>query len=483
MSKQRIPIQLVIVVAGFGLALLIYSQVVAYWGDESLHLVAGQLMNAGKRPYLDFFYNHTPLFVYLVWGLMRVFGESWRVVHAASAVLTTGCLLLTAMYVYTRVRDGELQLYSSIVAAVLVGLNCYVICFGTVALPYGFCLFFSVAAFFLIVESVDHSGSRLAFGAGACAAAASSAYLLTVPVIPLLFVWMLLNNRQGSRVSKSIWYVAGSVLSFVPLLWLALHSPHQVWADLVLYHLFHRAGRDLDLWFNVREIAGWFVSIQGVILVGLAAIGLSSIKWRDKFDPRLGSELRLLVWLVLALCFVVAIARPTSSFYFVLISPFVAMLAAFGLCAICYRVGASRRLVCIIVIVMSYAIGLSAQRYIWRWQTSYTDHRVVAKIARTVEEVTPETGMIYAFEAVYFEAHRLPPPGLENRFNPASKADEWLQTGQFDTVCIGVTNPRVKAFKLLERYAKRQTFTENGQALYILWEKSTFPPSAEEPKK
>ena len=80
--------------------------------------------------------------------------------------------------------------------------------------------------------------------------------------------------------------------------------------------------------------------------------------------------------------------------------------------------------------------------------------------------------MIYAFEAVYFEAHRLPPPGLENRFNPESQADEWLKQGRFDIVCIGSTNPRLREFDLLERYRNRQAVTLNGYDFYVLWGKA-----------
>ena len=432
MPRQRFPIRLLLVVAILELALLVYSQAVAYWGDESLHLVAAQLINAGQRPYLDFFYQHPPLFAYLISGLMRVFGEHWRVVHALSALLTGGCILLTAVYVFTRVRDAQLQLQSAVVATLFAGLNCYVISFGTVALPYGFCLFFTVAAFFLIAESVDKSGSIWALGGGACAAAAAAAYLITAPLVPIMFFWMIRNNRKGSLRWKCAWYVLGVAPPFIPLLWLAARSPHQVWADLIQYHLFHRAGRDLNLWFNLREIAGWFISIQGVILTTLAIVGLSTIRWRKEFDERVRSESRLIVWLVLALCFVISIARPVSSFYFVLITPFVVMLAAFGLCTIYLRSRASLRYPFILALLVLYVCGLSAERYIWRSQTSYADHRAVAKIAGTVDEITPLAGMIYAFEAVYFEAHRLPPPGLENRFNPASQADEWLRDGRFD---------------------------------------------------
>jgi hypothetical protein len=477
MPLKRIPFRLLLVVVLIELALLIYSQTVAYWGDESLHLVAGQLMNAGKRPYLDFFYQHPPLFAYLIFFLVRVFGESWQVVHAASALLTGGCLMLTAMYVFMRARESQMQLTLPIIATVLLGLNCYVISFGTVALPYGFCLFFTVAAFVLVTGSVDQSGSRFAFAAGVCAGTAAAAYLLTAPIIPVLFVWMMLHNRQGSRRTKCAWYLVGLSLPFVPLLLLGTRAPQQVWVDLVQYHRFHRSGRDLNVWFNLREIAGWFISIQGLALVVLAGAALSSTKWRDRFDKRLGPELHLLIALVFALCCMISVARPTSSFYFVLITPFLAMLAAFGMCAISLRVRSPVRVVCVLLLVTTYAGGLSAMRYVWRRQTSYTDHRLVANIARNVGEVTPAAGMIYAFEAVYFEARRLPPPGLENRFNPVSQADEWLKAGRFDTVCIGSTNPRIETFNLLERYAKHQTVSMNGATFYILWDRTTQPAS------
>ena len=62
--------------------LLLYSQTLSFAWDEGFHLLAAQLINAGKRPYLDFCFPQTPLNAYLNAGWMRVFGESWRPVHA-----------------------------------------------------------------------------------------------------------------------------------------------------------------------------------------------------------------------------------------------------------------------------------------------------------------------------------------------------------------------------------------------------------------
>src|SRR6185295_19778220 len=88
--KSKLPASLILIIFLATVGLVAYSQTVAYFGDESLHLVAGQLIAAGKRPYLDFFYQHTPLWAYLVGLLVVIFGESWRAVHFVAALLTGG---------------------------------------------------------------------------------------------------------------------------------------------------------------------------------------------------------------------------------------------------------------------------------------------------------------------------------------------------------------------------------------------------------
>src|SRR5579872_2195137 len=88
---------------GFVLAVLtIYAQTFAYTGDEGFHLVAAQMILAGKRPYLDFCFPQTPLEAYWDAAWMRLFGQSWRLVHAVSAVLTAGGVVLIVDYVFRR---------------------------------------------------------------------------------------------------------------------------------------------------------------------------------------------------------------------------------------------------------------------------------------------------------------------------------------------------------------------------------------------
>ncbi|HXD31416.1 MAG TPA: hypothetical protein VN643_09875 [Pyrinomonadaceae bacterium] len=468
--KSKFPVGLILVILLATMGMIAYSQTVAYFGDESLHLVAGQLIAAGKKPYIDFFYQHTPLWAYLVGLLVFVFGESWRVVHFIAALFMGGALMMVGAYVHARATDILPRFMTATMALLLLVENAYVVSYGVVALPYSFCLFFMVTAFVLITSAVKLQSLMHSFAAGACAGAAAASYLLTAPLIPVLLVWLFRKNKAGSNQLKSLSFLLGAALPFTPLLWLFARAPNRVWFDLVKYHLYYRSGRDLNFWFNVREIAGWFISIQGLMLTGFALVSLFLIRRHGTATPA-GDELRLSAWIAAILSVFISVSRPVSSFYFVLITPFLAIPAAFGIAALHLRVRESLRFVFVLVIIVVYAAGMSAKRYIWQRQTTYAHHYTVNQIARIVDEVTAPTGMIYAFEAVYFEAHRLPPAGLENRFNPESTAEQLLKDGRFDTVCISATNPRLRQFNLLERYRQQRSLTLNGFDFYVLWDK------------
>src|SRR6202050_3882981 len=90
------------VVAVLAALLVAYSQTWSFAWDEGFHLLAAQLIDAGKTPYLDFCFPQTPLNAYWNAGWMRIFGDSWRAVHAVAALLTAGAILLAADFVFAR---------------------------------------------------------------------------------------------------------------------------------------------------------------------------------------------------------------------------------------------------------------------------------------------------------------------------------------------------------------------------------------------
>src|SRR5262249_12147872 len=144
---------LLIITAG----LIVFSQTWAWWGDEGFHLLAAQLINSGKKPYLDFIYPQTPLYAYLNAAWMQLFGQSWRSAHILSAFLTAGCVILTSSFVFERIPEQAWKLSAALIAALLIGLNSVVIAFGTIGQPYGVSLFLIVASFRLITKAVAES--------------------------------------------------------------------------------------------------------------------------------------------------------------------------------------------------------------------------------------------------------------------------------------------------------------------------------------
>jgi hypothetical protein len=113
-------------------------------------------------------------------------------------------------------------------------------------------------------------------------------------------------------------------------------------------------------------------------------------------------------------------------------------------------------------------------KYVWRWEAPYFDHRVVESVRRELESCAPG-GQFYAFEAVYFEIYRLPPKGMENRFDPFFQGDRLLEENRFDAVAIGSTDPRVTKYALFSRYARTEKITSPEHAVLIFCDRISSP--------
>lgn len=476
-NEEKLPLKLWVAVSVIEAGLLAYSQLVAYFGNEPFHLLAAQLINAGKVPYKDFFYQHVPLYAYLNALWMRVFGESWQSAHALSALLAGGCALLVADYVFARLRENAWRARAAIIAALLVGSNFYVLCFGTVGLPFGLCLFLTAASFRLTTRAVNTEQLAHMFLAGMCAAAAAAASLLTAPAGVVLFIWMIYYNRMGSRAKKCAAFVAGASIPFLPLIWLLGRAPRETFFNIVEYHLYYRVETTENaLRWNLREIVEWFASYQGILLVPLAVIGLWFVAKRSEFDRQRKSEFYLCVWLVVALGVYLSLPRPTFAFYFVLLTPFISILAAVGFYAIGSRLPYLKAGWIAFALIAVYACGLAGRIYKSRLEIFYADHKAIETAAKLINQVTARDGLIYAFEQVYFEAKRLPPPGLENGFNPFSPGDEWLAEGRFDAICMMENDPRIKSLDLFNKYARSEAIDSRIFTIRIFWDKIARSP-------
>lgn len=421
------------------------SQMFAYVGDEAFHLLAAKLVSAGRTPYQDFFYQHPPLFIYIVGGIFRLTGASWRVAHSFSALALIGGIVLAAFYARDLFQEETLRWRNAAVVAALIAFNCYTLVFGVTGFPQGFCILCLMAALYF-----SRSRERgMPFLAGLFAGCAAEASLLAAPALVVFVIWLALKEKR-----RALWFVAGATVAFMPLIVLMTIAPDQTFADVFRYHLFDRP--KLGWRYDVGEILAWFGSLQGVVL---SAFAIAAVSLRKDDDVRLCG------WIALAMVVTVSVAKTTAASYFLPATPFIAILAGTGLIELTQQTDKfARRIVAPVVAL--YLVGLVGLRYVWRSETFYFDHRLVENIVQRMERCS-STARMNAPEAIYFAWRTLPPRGFENRFDPFFKGTQDLKGGQLDAILIDASDPRIAQFNLNGRYARHEAVPLDGDSIIV----------------
>lgn len=484
-SRRKSLLRLVAVVAGLSAVLLIFSQTFAAAADEGFHLLAAHLISVGKRPYLDFVFPQTPLNAYLNAGWMRIFGESWRSAHVLATLETAGAVFLTAEFVLSRFPVRSWRLSGAIAVALLVGLNVLVIDFGTIAQAYAACLLFTVGSFRLTVASVEGRGFLLPGLAGLLAGAAAAASLLTASACWVLLIWLFLYNRMGSRIGKSCAFIASAAIPFVPVLLLFTHGPQQVWFNVIRYHLAYR----LVSWpgatrHDFEVLTSWINASQDLCLILLAVAGLLFLMTKREWEQARRGEFYLCLGLAVAMGVQNAFAHPTFRQYFVLIVPFVAILANLGLYSVVSLFGFVEKpirplLALAVLLCLQAGRSLYDEKHMFDW-LGYE------RIAKKIEETTPPGATLLADEQVYFLTHRLPPSGMEHanshklEFSPTLNAlyhilpqaelDSQIRAGRFSTIQMCDEEDRIDDLALEEMYEHRADYpSEDDPLCSVFW--------------
>jgi len=392
--------------------LIIYALTRSFVWDEGFHLLAAQLINAGKKPYIDFCFPQTPLNAYWNAGWMRLFGQSWRVTHVAAVLLVTGSLVLIAQYLLRAFPVPRWRAACAVSAILLFGLNATVVEFGPIAQAYALCLFSTLLAFRLAIGSIDRRGPVLPLFAGLFGGIAAASSLLSAPVACVLFVWLWFKNQTGGRIVKAAAFIAGAAVAFIPVFWLFALAPHQVFFNVVQYQaLFRRVDWAGATVHDVDVLTSWVDSGVTLLLGPLAVAGLIYAKRNKTREPRLCRELNLCGWISAALIVYISTAHPTFGRYYIVAIPFLVILAAPGLYLAGSRLFSADRpgwpVLCVAVIVLVAIFrALFTDRDSASWQR-------YEEMARKVAAVTPPAARFFADEQIYFLLNRTPPPGME----------------------------------------------------------------------
>jgi hypothetical protein len=395
-------------VALLGATLLVYSQTLAFTWDEGFHLLAAQLIGAGKTPYLDFCFPQTTWNTYWMAAWMRIFGESWRLAHALAALLTTGAVMLSADYVYSRLPISRWRMAAAFTTALLIGLNSAVFEHGAVGQAYGMCLFATVAAFRAAVAAKYREGPGLPALAGFLAGVAAASSLLSAAALPVLLVWTAIGKRWKPATA----FVAGALVPFLPTLWLFTRAPRQTWFNVIEYHLHYRVENWPDATQHDFEVLiSWLDSGHALLLILLAVAGLLVIRGGTEWRSGGRSEFYLCGALALAIGAEVSSTHPTFPRYYLLVVPFASILAAAGYYGVGTRLGGPVRplwptLAFGLLIAFGCAKMIYDRRDVYVW-------RDMEQVARKVREVTPAQAPLWADESIYFLTRHAPPSGME----------------------------------------------------------------------
>ena len=394
----------------YAAAFLVYAETWAFTYDEGYHLLAAQLIGAGRTPYIDFCFPQSPLNAYWNAAWLRILGGNWRVPHLLASLFVIGAVLLTADYVLRRFPERGWRVAGAIVATLGIGLNGAVFEYGPVQ-AYGICLFGLAAGFRLAIRAVDRAGWQTSAAVGLCAGVAAASSLLSAAGAPVLLFWIVFFNRAGSRWQKFVAFALGISLPFAPVFWLFARGPRQTWFNVFRYHAFFRKLYWPDTTRHDLEILTSWIDNGQALLLGLLALGGLVYMVRQSVWPHaLKAEFYLCAWLSLALSAEVGRAHPTFARYFLLTVPFLAILSVAGLFAISRAFEAHRPLWPVLVVAVLLTLGLAKTLYERRDNDNWGTYQ---RLAAKVDRVTPPNAPVFAVEAIYFLTQRRPPPGYE----------------------------------------------------------------------
>jgi hypothetical protein len=392
--------------------LLVYAQTMAFAWDEGFHVLTAQLILRGKRPYLDFLFPQTALNAYWNAAWMRVFGESWRVIHSVAALCTTAALALMAEYMYRRAPAAGWRLAATLSMLITFGLNVLIVEFGTLGQAYGYCLLATVIAFRFAVVAVRRPGVLFAAIAGLFAGAAAGGSLLTCWEAPVMLIWLLIYNQAGKRIPKLIAFCTGVAIAFLPLLALFAQDPRRVRFSVIDYDLIYRQVQwNGAIPHDIDVMLSWVNSGQAVLLLLLASAGFLFTHYQSGWTRARRAEVYLCIWTAVATAFLICSAHPTFGRYFLLTVPFLSVPAAIGLYAITSRLyRPDRPYPALGVVAFIFLVALGAELMNERDNMSWP---YMESVARQVDQVTPRGATLLADEHVFFITKRMPPSGME----------------------------------------------------------------------
>lgn len=411
-GKKPDATPLVITITLLAIVIGVFSISLGFVWDEGFHLLAAQLIGKGKVPYIDFCFPQTPLNAYWNAAWLYWTHNSWRATHLVATAEIVGTLILAAQFVFSRMTGLRWQTAAALITTCAIGFNSTLWKFGICAQAYALGTLLSVAAFRATLFAAESAALWPMFCAGALAGGAAASTLLTAPLIPAVLVWLLLYDRHGSRSARAFTFAAGCAVPFIPVFLLFLRAPQQTFFNVVQYQaIFRRTDWPGATAHDFDVLTSWVEDAPSFLVGALALAGFFALRRFPGWTRERCAEFYLCGWIAAGLTLYIAITHPTFQRYFIFSIPFFAMLAAVGAIAFFSKLGFASRprwpaLIFNALLFLALSKSLFDDRDAATW-ANY--HKMVDKI----RQVTPNGGLIYADEQVYFLMNLTPPAGME----------------------------------------------------------------------
>jgi 4-amino-4-deoxy-L-arabinose transferase-like glycosyltransferase len=296
-------------------------------GDEGLYVVASRLVLQHRAPYLDFFYQQTPLLPYAYAFWMKLFGISWFSVRSFSAVLTT----ILGLLIYEQVCH-ETRRWTAGLAAMVLYVSCtFVFAWFPVVKTYSLAALFLFGAYVIVSRLLPASPLWLVAVAGLLFGLSVDTRSYVAGIAPIFLWWVFRDSETRIGIARVLCFLGGFTIGILPSLYFFFASPGLFMFNNLGYHAMRSQWGLIGAWGSKIRVARILLFALGYEGNGVQFCLLSAMSLAAVLVSRIRRDTVFLAFLIaLLLAFVSILPTPPMVQSFCLCVPFLILAAVCG---------------------------------------------------------------------------------------------------------------------------------------------------------
>lgn len=315
-KENRLAYGLLLIFAALFVAIAIKGLATAQPGDENVYYYMGKLVSEGKVPYRDFFYAHPPLHIYIISSVYKIFGFNIIILKLVPLIST----LVSAFFIFRIAEEGFGR--AEAVASSLLFLFSYSIMFNSV-----FSFGIDVATMLLAIGAYFLWNKQNYILAGIFFALAGLTRLLVLAPILAIFAIILLSSKKNFLRLFSAFFAV--FLAFNGLLTIFFWDSY-----LIPVYEFHMI-KSFGGMENLREYKD-IIKLNWILFS--SALLAAFVKEKKPI-------IRVFAAVSVAYLAFLAMLNRIFGFYFLIVFPFLAVIAGYSIVDIIKRLNSKKKFV------------------------------------------------------------------------------------------------------------------------------------------